>query len=188
MKRKFDKNDVLRFIYNEMEPEENEDFIVALSTDEELWELFEECQAARHNLEKVEMEEPSSTTVLKILDHAKVSRTRKNPFLFSKNNLLSFQFVASIAMVFITVGTILFSLMAYKSASTTDKSLVRDDLPQLQWEDHQYEKRMERTRMNLMNLSGDRNVVSPLHHNTYQVVNSREISNQSDDIVLINIK
>ena len=188
MKRKFDKNDVLRFIYNEMEPDETEDFIVALSTDEELWELFEECQAARHNLEKVEMEEPSSQTVLKILDHAKLSRTRKNPLLFSKSKLLSFQFVASLVMVFITLGTIGISMVAYKSNSNPEQSLVRDDLPQLQWEDTQFDQRMERTRMKLMNLSDDRTVVTPMYHNTYQVVNSRELSSSPEDIVLINIK
>ena len=188
MKRKFDKNDVLRFLYNEMDPAESEDFIVALSTDEDLWELFEECQAARDNLNKVEMEEPSSQSVLKILDHAKLSRRRPRPFFFSKSKLLSFQFIASLAMVFITVGTIMISMMAYRSQATPGESLVQEDLPYLQWDDHHFERRMEHTRMNLRNLTQERTVVNPLYHNTYQLVNSRELSANPGDIILLNIK
>ena len=188
MKRKFDKNDVLRFLYNEMEPVESEDFVLALSTKEELWVLFEECQAARSNLEKIEMEVPSSQTVLKILDHAKLSRRRSRSPFFSKNRLLSFQFFASLAMVFITVGTILVATMTYNLSGNVQTSLVREDLPALQWENTDFEQRMEHTRMNLRNLSQERTVISPFYHNTYQLINSKELSAYPRDVVLLNIK
>ena len=189
MKKKFEKNDVLRYLYKEMDPVEEEAFILAICNDEELWQAFEELQQTQQNLETAELR-PSGKTVNNILSAAskatKRSKTRTSTISGKRGAFLKIQQLVMAAMLLFTTGGVITALYLYKYRTT--ENLVSKDIPQLQWEDHSLNKRIEMAKYNVESVGNDRETVLHLYDDTYQLVNTDYLSSFSQNIVLLNIK
>ena len=72
MEKRFSKEDVLRYLYREMDPGEQEAFLNALTEDEELWEEFETLSEAHEDLKDTELN-ASETSLAKIRKQASQS-------------------------------------------------------------------------------------------------------------------
>ena len=70
MKRKYTKNDVLKYLYGEMDPAEQNVFLDALCTDDELFETFEALKNALSDEEILELTYITCTYMM----HAVMSR------------------------------------------------------------------------------------------------------------------
>ena len=69
MKRNFTDDDIIRFLYDEMSQSDNEAFLDALCTDEQLWERYEYFQEVVEKVSEVSFE-PSELSCEKILAFA----------------------------------------------------------------------------------------------------------------------
>ena len=69
MKRNFTDDDIIRFLYDEMSQTDNEAFLDALCTDEQLWERYEYFQEVVEKVSEVRFE-PSELSCKKILAFA----------------------------------------------------------------------------------------------------------------------
>jgi hypothetical protein len=65
----FTTEDMIRFLYNEMSPEETAQLMAALETDFELREKFEVLQSAKNNLETLHYT-PRKRTIENIMQYA----------------------------------------------------------------------------------------------------------------------
>jgi len=120
MRRKYGKNDILRFIYGEMEGAEHDEFLDALCTDEQLFETYEQIQEGQQQLKPVDLA-PSTESVARI-QHiagaaARRKRTRTPQLVTGKNKFLNQHHVLSVCMVFFTCLTIGIAMYIYKSDS-----------------------------------------------------------------------
>ena len=116
MKRKYNSNDILRYIYGEMEPREQDEFLDALCTDDALFKQFEQMQEAQKPLAPVDLE-PSKSSVDRVMHFAGTSARRrqqsgKSP-AFGKSSMFQHHFV-SVGMVFFTCIMVGIALFAYK--------------------------------------------------------------------------
>lgn len=192
MKRKYTKNDVLRYIYGEMPPAEHNDFLDAIREDEELFETFEALNAAQEDLSPVELT-PSIRSVGAVMSYARhaagTGRRGHNPFLATgKNKIMNFHHVVSIVMVFFTCITIALAMYAYQKAATPDNTWsltpTSNDLI-----NHALDQRLDFARERLQNIMDNRReTVVPVHHDTYRVVPTDIATPTSNEVVLVNIK
>jgi hypothetical protein len=179
MKEAFDENDILRFIYDELEPLEHEAFVEALMEDEDLFNRYEELKEAHSSLASTSLEAPSDISVHRVMSFARKS-VRERPgaaFLLThgKSKMVGFNHLVSVLMVFFTVGTIAVAMLTY------DK-VVREEAPQatmsLDWDDTQLNQKINFARFNLNNIRGNnREAVLPVYHDTYRVVKTSNFTN-----------
>jgi hypothetical protein len=66
MKTRFNDNDILRFIYDEMSSTESEAFLDALTHDENLWNRYEQFQDTGDRLQEISLE-PSEASLQRIM-------------------------------------------------------------------------------------------------------------------------
>lgn len=62
MQQKFTKDDVILYIYNELEPEKRKEVELAITTDPELLAFFQETILTVHHLNKIQ-DEPTNTVI-----------------------------------------------------------------------------------------------------------------------------
>ena len=86
MKRMFTDEDIIRFIYEEMNPKESDAFLTELCTDESLWERYERLQHMNEQVVNAVLE-PSPESVERVMTFVKESahtqvkspKKRRNP-------------------------------------------------------------------------------------------------------------
>lgn len=62
MQQKFTQDDVILYIYNELEPEKRKEVELAIATDPELLTFFQEAILTVHHLNKIQ-DEPAHTVI-----------------------------------------------------------------------------------------------------------------------------
>lgn len=62
MQQKFTQDDVILYIYNELEPEKRKEVELAIATDPELLSFFQETILTVHHLNKIQ-DEPTDTVI-----------------------------------------------------------------------------------------------------------------------------
>lgn len=70
MSKKFTDDDIIRFIYDEMDPHESEAFLAELCTDESLWERFESLQEITAKTKDLELQ-PSEASVANVMAYVR---------------------------------------------------------------------------------------------------------------------
>lgn len=188
MGKTFDKNDVLRFLYDEMEPIEQDDFLDQLCNDEELWNTYEELKASKEQLEpKVLIDDPSVRSIQKVLNFARHSVLHSpEPSGVSGHRRVPFHIVLSVIMVICTSLTISLGVYAYNHSS--DDTIYTSETTQVQWDISHLDRRIQKVKLNLQNLSGNRETVLPLYHDTYRLVKTADFSPGAANVVLLNLK
>lgn len=191
MRRKYGKNDILKFIYGEMSPEDHDGFLDALCTDDELFEAYEEIKNGQDNLVPVELE-PSDASVDRIMHFANAANSRRKPpqqaLAFGKSTFLNYHHVVSVVMVFFTCFTIGIAMYLYNKdkAPENNWSTSRDVL---QFENQSLDQRLHFARQRLESIIDDeRPAPMQLHHNTYRLVNTDLSRPAAQGVVLLNIK
>ena len=189
MGEQFDKDDVLRFLYDEMEPAEQDDFLLALTSDDELWQTFEELKAIKEGLNTSEFT-PSGYSCTAVMNYVKkpVKPQPVHNLGVGRNNILNLQTVVSAIMIVFTSVSIAIVMHCYNS--TQGESLYSADNERLQWENPHLDYKLGMAKMNLRRLSGERETPFPVYQNTYRVVNTNDFSTNSlnpRNIVLLNL-
>lgn len=184
MERKFDKDDVLKFIYGELPPEDHESFLAALCTDEELFNTFEELQEAHDGLEVVDLE-PSEHSVGKILQFAREScRERTGGNLLPNKGKFALTHAMSLLMVLLSVLTI--GLGVYGLRKTDAPAKVSADA--LQLEAPSLQRKLNMMQRELHHIRNNNEAILPVYHNTYRLVNTSQFAPTDKNIVFLNIK
>lgn len=192
MKRKFDKDDVLKFLYGELDPSDTDAFMDALVTDEELFGAFEELKEIQEELDEVELD-PSQASIDAVMKEvhtptpelvpAGVLDTDFSPRPKSPGK--GIRQLVSVFMIVFSVFTIVFAVRSYQSENQPAISNLQDAI--FQWDDSQLTDHLEHARMHLNNIQGDREAIFPVHHNTYRLVNTSIFSPAAKSVVLLNI-
>lgn len=192
MKKKFDKNDVLRFLYGELNEEEQNAFFDALTTDEELSATYDELSQSLDVLEDTSFE-PSDISVGAVVAYVRttspavVAEAEKRSVTSPRVRRFNFRKqVASAAMVIFAVGTVLFTLKAFSAPENANANGLTS--AQYEWDTASFSEHLDHARMHLQNLSDDREVVAPVHHNTYRLINTNSFSPSDAGIVFLNIQ
>lgn len=192
MKKKFDKNDVLKFLYGELSPADHDDFVEALCCDDELFEAFEELKSAQEDLGEPELLEPSEESLDAIMDFVHTTtrpsvRERVTAIGVSgkKSPLFGTAQLVSTLMVCFTIGLIWFSVKLYGGQKGPEQAGLATELD---WDSQSLTDRLERARLHLNNLADDRAVPYPVHHNTYRLVNSNLFTPAAQGVVFLNIR
>ncbi|MCB9230451.1 MAG: hypothetical protein H6581_02205 [Bacteroidia bacterium] len=188
MAKMFNKNDVLRFLYDEMDPAEQELFLDQLCEDEELWATFEELKESKEKLEpEVRLEQPSPLSVQKVLNFARHSAIYSPiPTGVSGQRSVPLHVVLSVIMIICTFITMGVGVYAYRQQP--GESIYTDETTQVQWDNSHLHRRIQKVKMNVQNLSSERQMALPLYHNTYRLVNTAQFSPASANVVLVNLK
>lgn len=190
MKRKYNNNDILRYLYGEMEPREQDDFLDALCTDDALFKQFEMAQEVQKPLDTVELS-PSKSSVDRVMHYAGTSarrriQTGKAP-AFNKGSVFQHHFV-SVGMVFFTCIMVAIALFAYKmtTAETNSWSNSKDAL---KFENRALDQRLQFAKERLGDII-DNQTSTPIsvHHDTYRLVNTDLSQDVEPGVVLLNIK
>lgn len=189
MESRFDKNDVLRFLYDEMAPAEQDKFLTALTEDEELWEEYEAMQSATQLVDQAVLE-PSTESIEKI--KAAIPAITVDlvlPTVDAKPAAAgishSIRQAVSALMLFVAVGSV--ALLMFGWQETESQTIFSEDNSRLQWEAPQIENRIDHLRMNLRNLSEGESI-APVSGNTYQVVNTGHFAPNQNNVVLVNLR
>ena len=189
MGEKFDKDDVLRFLYNEMEPAEQDKFLLALTSDDELWQTYEELKNIKEGLKTSEFA-PSGVSCAAVMNYVKkpVKSQPAEVVLAGANRLYSFQTVTAVLMIVFT--TLSIAAVMHTSKATKGETLYSADNERLQWENPHIDYKLDMAKMNLKRLSGERETPVPVYQNTYRVVNTNDFStntNNSRNVILLNL-
>lgn len=190
MNIKFTENDVLRYIYGEMEPVEQDLFLDALVTDEKLLEAFEVMQMAQEELEPVQLA-PSESSVNRVMRYASRAaqapqRREHNLFFFNgKDKVMNFHHLVSVVMVFFTCITITTVMYMYNKAATPENNWGLTSQA-LDFENHSLDQRLDFARYRLMDLNHE--VPLPMHHDTYRLVNADLFAPLEQNVVFVTIK
>lgn len=194
MKKKFDKNDVLRFLYGELSPTDHDDFVEALCSDDDLFEAYEELKSAQEDLGEPEMMEPSEETLDAIMDYVHTTsrpsvRERVTAIGISgrKSPVFGMAQLVSVVMVCFTVGIIWFSVKLYGGSPSADQATASYS-NSLDWDTQSLTEQLNHARLHLENLDEDRAVPYPVHHNTYRLVNTNLFSPAAKGVVFLNIR
>ena len=190
MSRKYSKNDILKFIYGEMEPRENDEFLDALCTDEELFAAFEELQAGQQMLTPVELA-PSKSSEGRIMHSAKAEQRRQRhrpvtQVVVGRIKRLNFQHFGSVFMEFFTCLTIGLAMHLYQNNTAQAAWGFSQDA--LKFDNRALDSRLDFAKDRL-NAIIDNRAQAPahLHHDTYQLVNT-DPTVREQSVVLLNIK
>lgn len=190
MKRKYGKNDILKFIYGEMEPVEHDEFLDALCTDENLFETFEQIQEGQKELKPVDLA-PSTQSIQRIQhianSAARRKRVRSNQFVIGKNTVLNHHHLLSVCMVFFTCLTIGLVMYMYKGDDKQENSWSMSP-DAMKFENRSLDSRLDFARDHLHNILDNRpSAPMRVHHDTYQLVNT-DPATEEQSVVLLNIK
>ncbi|MEM6270806.1 MAG: hypothetical protein AAF998_15300 [Bacteroidota bacterium] len=192
---KYTKNDVLKFLYGEMSPAEQDGFLDALCTDEELFSAFEAMKKAADDLEPVEMA-PSEGSVDRVMHFARsAARDRRrnpatrSPFSIHKNPKLSaFHQMVSLVMVICTFLTVGLATVVYRKAAEPENNWGMTETHD-QFENVSLDNRLQFIRHQLDDIMDDSHeAVMPVHHNTYRLVNTDLFSTEPQPVIFLNIK
>ena len=187
--KNYSKSEILKFLYGELSPDAEKDFIEALYSNEELFQEFESLQEARAELDSVEIKfQPSENTVKAVMDHVKAGPARKRRHLigiFTGEKIPGFKVFAIASMVIACAVTAGLSYSAFRKSNHAQPS---DPAKVLSWEAPAIHERISRVRYNLGNMSGQREVPMLLGNNTYQLVNTTDYANKPANVVLVNLK
>lgn len=190
MRRKYSKNDILKFIYGEMSPRDHDEFLDALCTDEELFETFEAIQQAQEQLSPVELS-PSEQSVKRIMHFAGVNARRKprrDTVRIGKGKTFSTPHLVSIFMVFFTCITVGVVMFIYKRDTIQENnwSISKDVM---KFENQALDQRLDFARERLGDIIDNRHSAPMrLHHDTYRLVNTDLSVEEQGQVVLLNIK
>ena len=189
MGQKFDKDDILRFLYNEMEPAEQDDFLLALTSNDELWQTFEELKAAQEGLNGSEFT-PSTLSCTTVMNYVRkpVAPESISKSSVGRGSILNLQTALATVMILFTSVSIAGVMHLCKATQT--ETVYSADNERLQWENPHIDYKLEMAKMNLRRLSGERETPVPVYHNTYRVVNTNDFSTNSlnsKNIVLLNL-
>ncbi|MEL6675514.1 MAG: hypothetical protein AAFR61_25125 [Bacteroidota bacterium] len=173
MQRNFQDNDIIRFLYDEMDRPESDAFLDALMQDEELWERYEHFQQVVEGVSQVK-EEPKAASVAKVM--AFVAATAGEPVAqpkqswpdrlkLGKNWLpISINLNAVVVMallLFISIG-VTGSFLKLKRAhigKPSSESLVHQveslDEPLFEWDDSGLDQELDDIRARLEGLQSE---------------------------------
>ena len=149
MEKRFTKNDVLRYLYGEMQPVEEKDFLDVLLEDEELWTEFETLKSTQEGLDQA-LVEPSEKSLQKITAaaHKAVSR----PSVIRKKSLgqrfISLHLVMAVSLVLVTAGSTLAVL--YKYQKIREDQMLDPAQARLRWDNPDLDSRMQMVKMNIL--------------------------------------
>lgn len=191
MRRKYGKNDILKFIYGEMSPAEHDDFLDALCTDDELFEAYEALKSGQDQLPRIDLA-PSETSVDRVMHFAHAAAARRKPpataLAFGKNKALNYHHLVSVLMVFFTCFTIGIAMYLY-NRDNTPQSNWSNSQDVMQFDNQSLDQRLDFARQRLESIIDDqRPAPMRLYHNTYRLVNTDLTGATSQGVVLLNIK
>ncbi len=190
MKRKYNNNDILRYIYGEMESLESDEFLDSMFNDDALFRQFERVQEASKPLTQIDLS-PSQTSVDKVMHFARTSvqrrlRAGKAP-AFRKGSLFQYHIV-SVGMVFFTCIMVGIALFTYRM-STAEENTWSNSRDVLKFENNALDQRLQFAKKHLADII-DNQISTPLpvHHDTYRLVNPDLSKEIKTGVVLLNIK
>jgi hypothetical protein len=192
MERKYSSDDVLRFLYGEMSPDEQSSFMDALVEDEALFEELERLKSAQQSLVKIDLQpsQRASERVLQIARRAAKEQRRRAPKFIStgKERIMNFHHLVSVAMILFTCATVGAAVIAYQRAADP-KSKWKMTETRGHWEDRDLDDRLNFAKERLNGILGDRKeAVVNVHHDTYRLVNTDLFTPDDQSVVLLNIK
>lgn len=192
---KYTKNDVLKFLYGEMSPAEQDGFLDALCQDEELFSAFEAMKKASEELDPVDME-PSEGSIDRVMGYARraareprrAHRNRSTFALPGNRKMAGFHQLLSVVMVICTFLTVGVAMVVYhKVAEPENKWGMTENHGQFQ--NVSLDRRLDFIRYQLTNIIDDRHeAVMPVHHDTYRLINTDLLAPEPQQVVLLNIR
>jgi hypothetical protein len=192
---KYTKNDVLKFLYGEMSPTEQDGFLDALVQDEELFSAFEAMKKASEELEPVKME-PSEGSIDRVMGYARRAareprraiRSRSAFTLPGTPKMAGFHQLLSVVMVICTFLTVGVAMVVYrKVAEPENKWGMTENHGQFQ--NVSLDRRLDFIRYQLTNIIDDKHeAVLPVHHNTYRLINTDLLAPEPQQVILLNIR
>lgn len=185
MEKKFTKNDVLRYLYNEMGASEEQLFMDALLADEVLWQEFELLKESQEMLGE-SVAEPSPETMAKVRLALRKAARKTRSGKTATARLFSLPLVLAVTTVLFCAGASLFGLYHYQKVS--GEQVVQASQPRLRWDDPALEQRIQNVRFNINNMSDERNIPVPLIHNTWRLINVNQPSPCGQNVVLLNLR
>lgn len=188
MQKNYSKSEILKFLYGELDPAEEKDFVEALYSNEELFQEFEQLQEAHQGLSEVKVEvAPSEAAVQAVMSH--VARTPARPeraqLGIVGRGLPGVRFFATVGMVTFSLVLVGFLLFAWQKAS---QPLASAPAEVTSWEAPAIHNRINVVKANLNNLSGSRLLPIEVRHNTYRLVNTGRFEPEPAPVVLVNVK
>ncbi|HHG84745.1 MAG TPA: hypothetical protein ENJ82_08340 [Bacteroidetes bacterium] len=194
--KKYAKNDVLKYLYGEMPPEEQDDFLDALCSDEELFATYDTLKKASEGLTEVNLN-PSENSVNRVMGYARHAaqnprnKTRRNnrPFTSTgKEKVLNFHHLISVVMVFCTFLTIGIAMFVYQRTAQPQNTWGMTE-SYVEFENVSLDRRLDFIRNQITDIMEDKGgAIMPVHHDTYRLVNTDLTSSKTQGIVFLNIK
>ncbi|GEM_PF-2298156 len=160
MKRKFTDDDILRFLFDEMEQIESESFLSALCSDEILWERYEYFQEIVEKTSGLSYE-PSEYSCQKIMAYVKETsiapetNPQKSPYLvglkapkLSTNVIL--MFVLALFGSITIIGSV-YQMRKIQEVSTHTEIKVENPI-NLDWDDQELDNKIDHLQHELYNI------------------------------------
>jgi hypothetical protein len=177
MKKRFTDEDIIRFLYDEMNQEESETFLTALVSDEELWHRYEILEGTIDRLSEVSFE-PSDDSVAAVQAFVRASNPEQplnGPMLASENHAINpnktlslgkvsinLQAVVGVALgifLMISVAGSAYKVSREKFANPNTGKLVENqyvapepaatDAPKFDWEMKEIDQELEKVKEGL---------------------------------------
>jgi anti-sigma-K factor RskA len=189
--RKYDKDDVLKYVYGELPPGEEADFVEAMCADQELFAWYEEIRNLHRDLEEAKEEiheelEPSEFVVLQVLNYARNTSTASALSKGPSSSAKRFRFqLAGMAMVATTALFVTFTVFIYQSSLVKKQTILNSSL---QWDVTDLDQRIQMARLNAGNIHGDREVIMPVYSNTYRLIRTDDFAPVIQNVVLLSIE
>ena len=199
MAGKFDKNDVLRFLYEEMAQAEKDEFLTALTEDDNLWNEYESMQSSAGLLDGSELS-PSSESINRIQLAAKAIGANADfaghtqgsvhalPEVPASPIHTTFRFRQLVSALMIVAATGGLAIMFLGLHKTDEQEIISESNQRLQWESPFIDTQMNLIRSKIRNHSGSRESLTPVSENTYRVIKPNEFANETPDLVLVNLR
>ena len=188
MERKFDKDDILKYVYGELPPAEEGDLIEAMCADEELFAYYQEVKEVQDGLDDARpaVEEeltPSEFAVSEVLNYVADTRER-HAARHAPRRILGIRLPA-MGMVAATLAFVAFTALIYRSSLRVDAApLVSTQA----WDMSDLQHRMQLARLNASNLNGNREVITPVYSNTYRLIKTGDFAPAVQNVVLLSIE
>ena len=172
MRRKFTDEEIIRFIYEEMNPKESDAFLTELCSDESLWERYENIQSMNEEIQSAVLE-PSNESVNRVMafvqesapTQVKTPAKQKSPiktFLAGKIPVaVSLNAVIVIALILFVSVAILGSAYELTRGSIIkpNGALVQqvemEDDTQFDWDDSEIEEKLKMIRKGVETIQED---------------------------------
>lgn len=156
MKKKFTDEDIIRFLFEEMNPSESELLMEALYRDEDLWKRYESFQNILQDIKKVSFE-PSEGSVLRVRKFVAETRDEQvKPDDSESLNISSFSFgihamLVTVATLFavVTILTTYFVHTIPSADSPMPLMVEWKEDPLLKWEPESIDQQIEEIRSEL---------------------------------------